>query len=93
MGMIQATISLKEVADNFKEKIRKIDFISRWGGEEFLIVLPETNLAGSAKAAESILKFLQNKKFEYNGQNISMTMRFDVACHTGKDMTLDSRYR
>ena len=80
---------LKGVADNLKEKIRKIDFISRWGGEEFLIVLPETNLAGAAKAAESILKSLQNKKFEHNGQNLSVTMSFGVSCHTGKDMTLD----
>ena len=35
---------LKGVANVLKNEIRKVDFIARWGGEEFLMVLPETNL-------------------------------------------------
>jgi diguanylate cyclase (GGDEF)-like protein len=45
---------LKQVADIIKEETRKVDFLARWGSEEFLIVLPETNLAEGVNVAESI---------------------------------------
>ena len=80
---------LKEVADIIKYEIRKVDFLARWGGEEFLIVLPETNLAGGANVAESMRKAIQNKKLEFNGNEISGAMSFGVGCHTGEGMKLD----
>ena len=49
---------LKVIADILKSSIRKIDHVARWGGEEFLVVLTETNLSGAARVAEkkSLLK-------------------------------------
>lgn len=80
---------LKGVANSLKNEVRKVDFLSRWGGEEFLVVLPETNLSGGAKVAELMLKSLQKEKFKVNGKDISVTMSFGIGCHTGKGMTLD----
>jgi two-component system, cell cycle response regulator len=80
---------LKGVADIIKTELRKVDFLARWGGEEFLLVLPETNLAGGAKVAESTRKAIQNKKFEFNGNEISVSMSLGVGCHTGEGMKLD----
>jgi diguanylate cyclase (GGDEF)-like protein len=80
---------LKGVANSLKNEVRKVDFLSRWGGEEFLVVLPETNLSGGAKVAELILKSLQKEKFKFNGKDISVTMSFGIGCHTGEGMTLD----
>ena len=43
---------LKSVADTFIKNLRIVDIVGRYGGEEFLIILPHTNLKGSIKAAE-----------------------------------------
>ena len=37
-----------------QEKVRKIDFLIRWGGDEFICILPETNLEGARRLAERI---------------------------------------
>jgi len=80
---------LKGVANVLKNEIRKVDFIARWGGEEFLMVLPETNLVGGANVAELMLKALRNENFEFNGNKISVTMSFGVNSHTGEGMMLE----
>lgn len=80
---------LKKVSQILKEKCRKVDYLARWGGEEFLIVLPETSLAGGEKAGESIRKSIEAEKFDFNEQEISITMSIGVACHTRKEMKLE----
>ena len=80
---------LKGVSQLLKRKCRKVDYLSRWGGEEFLIVLPETNLEGGAKAAESIRKSIEKEKYKFNNQEISITMSFGVSCHNGEEKNLE----
>lgn len=45
---------LKEFALILKDDVRKVDMVGRWGGEEFIIVLPETGIKVAAKVAEHI---------------------------------------
>jgi len=80
---------LKGVASTLKKEIRKVDFLSRWGGEEFLAVLPQTNLVGGTKVSELMCKAIQGEKFKFNGKDFSVTMSFGVSCHTGEEMKLD----
>ncbi|MBC8283556.1 MAG: diguanylate cyclase [Nitrospinae bacterium] len=80
---------LKKVAQVLKGKCRKVDFLARWGGEEFLIVLPETNLLGGEKAAESMRKAIESEKFNFNDHEISVTMSIGVACQSEKEMNLE----
>jgi diguanylate cyclase (GGDEF)-like protein len=47
----------------FKQVLREIDWLSRYGGEEFLVLLPETNLHGATLVAERIQKILATKPF------------------------------
>jgi len=47
-------IILKEFALVLKNGVRKVDMVGRWGGEEFIIILPETNIKVAEKAAEHI---------------------------------------
>lgn len=47
-------LTLKKVARAVKERIRKTDIFARWGGEEFFILLPETDLNGATKLAEDL---------------------------------------
>ncbi|MCS7279234.1 MAG: diguanylate cyclase [Thermodesulfobacteriaceae bacterium] len=47
---------LKKVVKVVKERIRKTDLLARWGGEEFVILLPETELNGAKNLAEHLRK-------------------------------------
>lgn len=45
---------IKKIAHMLRESIRKSDIVARWGGEEFIILLPEVSLEGAVLAAEKI---------------------------------------
>ncbi len=50
------------IARLLKEGIRKTDVVGRWGGEEFMVVLPETELAGALELAEKLRTDIENQK-------------------------------
>ena len=54
---------LKEFSLILKNGVRKVDFVSRWGGEEFLIILPQTNIEETEKVAQNLRKNIENFKF------------------------------
>lgn len=70
---------LVRVAQIFKEKCRKQDLACRWGGEEFLILLPETSLDGGKILADKIRSDIESHEFLYERQKISMTMSFGLS--------------
>lgn len=53
---------LKKVAATIKESIRAVDFVSRYGGEEFIVILSQTDLNGAAQMAERIRIAISNIK-------------------------------
>jgi len=56
---------LKSVCDILKENIRKSDLIARYGGEELVIVLPETDISGANAVGENIRQAIEQDKFSY----------------------------
>ena len=54
---------LIKVAEILQKSIRKIDILGRFGGEEFLIVCPQTEKEGVLKLAENIRKNIESYKF------------------------------
>lgn len=54
---------LKELAHIFKHNCRKTDTIGRWGGEEFLILCPETNISEAYNVAENIRSIVEQHLF------------------------------
>jgi len=54
-GHQQGDVALKSMANIFKQTLKRaLDFVARWGGEEFVILLPNTNLGGALGIAEAI---------------------------------------
>lgn len=62
---------------------REVDQVARWGGEEFLILLPETNLKGATQHANSIRELVSAKPITHEGQDINITMSFGVSEYSG----------
>jgi diguanylate cyclase (GGDEF)-like protein/PAS domain S-box-containing protein len=55
---------LQEIARIVKENIRKTDHFCRWGGEEFIVLSPETELANAAGVAEKLRILIAEHPFE-----------------------------
>jgi diguanylate cyclase (GGDEF)-like protein len=64
-----------------KNAIRNIDFFCRWGGEEFLIFLAESNIELGKQIVERILNQIRDFNFNYNGNIIHITMTFGLAVY------------
>ena len=63
---------------------REIDQVARWGGEEFLVLLPETNLKGAVLSCNKIRKSISAKPVIHEGQEIHVTMSFGVSEYNGE---------
>lgn len=71
---------LKEIGKIVKSNIRKeYDWVSRYGGEEFLIVFKNMDTENFIKSTEKIRKSIEEHKFIYNGVEIKLTASFGVA--------------
>jgi len=66
---------LKEFTRLVLRNIRRTDVFARWGGEEFVLLLPETNIATATHAAEKLRIETENHEFAYVG---TMTASFGV---------------
>ncbi len=61
-------LTLVKAAETFQKLIRKSDMVGRWGGEEFLIVCPDTSLTGAEELAQKICRHLAKEDFPKVGQ-------------------------
>ncbi len=59
---------LRAIVDKIKTQIRQSDLIARWGGEEFVILTPQTNLVACNELAEKLRMSLQSKMFPIVGE-------------------------
>jgi two-component system, cell cycle response regulator len=62
-GHNMGDIILIEISDEIKNLIRLTDLFFRWGGEEFILILPLTNKKVAQSIAEKIRKKIQEKRF------------------------------
>lgn len=70
---------LRQVTDNIKRTIRDSDFTGRYGGEEFLILLPATAESSAVIAAEKVRKCVANTPMQWEGQCLHVTVSIGVA--------------
>lgn len=76
---------LVKTANVFQNNLRRSDYVARWGGEEFLILLTETTLSGSLTYLQRLRKKLLEEDWIWQGNSLSVTLTFGVAVHSGFD--------
>lgn len=76
---------LAECVARISDTIRPYDFIGRYGGEEFLLVLPGTDETTAAIVCERILEKVQTGPFVFNGVRIEFTVSIGLATWSGTE--------
>lgn len=78
---------LVKIAELMRSAVRKLDCIARWGGEEFILMLPGTQTEGAIKVAEDIRKQIETSCFQFKQFNLSITITFGICpFQRGMDM-------
>ncbi len=67
---------LTSIANILRQSVRKTDTVGRWGGEEFMVICPSTDLDGAVALAENMRQLMQSHNFALIGQT---TGSFGVA--------------
>jgi diguanylate cyclase (GGDEF)-like protein len=76
---------LSEVARVMEAEVREHDLCGRWGGEEFLIVLPETDLEAAACVVERVCASIRALGIQVDDQLLSVTVSAGIAEHWPAD--------
>ncbi len=82
---------LQMVSATLKTILRKTDIAGRYGGDEFMLILPETSLAGAESLADKVLSEVRNTDLCLPDRRIvHLSMSIGVACMTGESETINS---
>jgi len=72
---------LRGIGRIIRENLRASDIACRWGGEEFLIVLTNTDLAAATQVACTLRNHIETQRHEFHGQQIAITVSAGVAIY------------
>jgi len=83
-GHLTGDCVLRDFGAVLRSTVRDVDLACRWGGEEFVLVLPGTDPDGGANLAERVREHLRARTIlALDGTPIDVTASFGVACCTG----------
>jgi diguanylate cyclase (GGDEF)-like protein len=72
---------LQTVARTIRDGLRPGDHAGRWGGEEFLVVLPGAGLADGARVVERIRRVVEQVEIDWSGRSLCVTLSAGVSAY------------
>lgn len=78
-GHLAGDLVLQKFSNILRDTFRQQDIIARWGGEEFAVILPETDLTGAVKIAERLRRTTQDSDFVVNDIPLKITISIGVS--------------
>lgn len=83
-GHLSGDKVLQEVAACIVERVRAQDTVGRWGGEEFVVILPDTDVAGARTLAEQLRVAVERRRFTaLDGQALALTISIGLHALSG----------
>jgi len=80
---------LKLIANTIKRSIRAVDIVGRLGGEEFVVVMPETLAEGAQAASQNIMSNIRQARLRTDDFNIHATVSIGIATVSLDDKNFD----
>jgi len=80
-------IVLQKVASTLQNSLRNLDFVARFGGEEFIVILPETDLAGALETADRLRLTIKETPVETANGLLAVTVSIGASSNLIKDLT------
>lgn len=88
-GHIFGDFVLKEICLSIKEKIRAYDIFGRYGGEEFVVLVPGADLERTKIVAEKIWKIVRGKPMVKSNLSVNVTVSLGATCAKEEDQDVD----
>jgi len=89
-GHAAGDMCVSEIGKLFQQKVRASDIAYRYGGEEFVLIFPESSVDDTFKRAEMLRQAIKGLKLVFQGQFIgSITISMGVAVYPNHGATLD----
>ncbi len=83
---------LKELAQRLSHQMRGYDFAARYGGDEFVVLLPQSSKGGSLALAERLRQVIDCQPFlESEGKNIRLTISIGIAAFSGSEVSSEEQ--
>ncbi|MDD1015559.1 sensor domain-containing diguanylate cyclase [Pseudomonas rubra] len=70
---------LKIVASVLRKRLRSRDFIARFGGEEFVLLIPQTSLPAGCQLAETLRAAIEACPFHFKGERVTITLSIGIS--------------
>lgn len=83
LGHLYGDEALKEIALRFRSQLRMYDGIGRYGGEEFLLILPGCDLEHALERGNRLREFIASKPIVFSGVERAVTVSIGVAISRG----------
>jgi diguanylate cyclase (GGDEF)-like protein len=83
-GHLVGDATLKEVSDLLKRNLRRVDLVGRYGGEEFIVAMPETRIANAAEVAERIRSSIARHDFQVYNVRTKVTVSQGITLFDGE---------